>query len=73
MITAEQSEYIEKQQTRALKNIYGNEHSRRKLYELSQVKPERQEREGMLQICSENCPKWTLCPPFQASESKVES
>ena len=37
MLTAEQTEYIEKQQTRALKNIFGNEHSRRKLLELSDL------------------------------------
>ena len=35
MLTSEQSHYLEKQQTRALKNIFGNEHSQRKLLELS--------------------------------------
>ena len=37
MLTAEQSNYIEKQQFRALKNIFGNEHSHRKLLELSDL------------------------------------
>ena len=37
MLTAEQTSYIEKQQVRALKNIYGNEHSHRKLLELSEL------------------------------------
>ena len=33
MLTGEQSNYIEKQQTRELKNIFGNEHSQRSLLE----------------------------------------
>ena len=37
MLTDDLTEYIEKQQTRALKNIYGNELSRRKLLEISGV------------------------------------
>ena len=34
-LTSEQTHYIEKQQTLALKNIYGNEYSQRRLLELS--------------------------------------
>ena len=35
LVTNDQSSYIEKRQTRALKNIYGNEPSQRRLLELS--------------------------------------
>ena len=45
MLTEEQTEYIEKQQTRALKNIFGNQYSRRRLYELSGIPPLGERRE----------------------------
>ena len=35
MLNLEQTQYIEKQQIRALKNIYGNEYSQRRLLEMS--------------------------------------
>ena len=35
MLSAEQTGYIEKQQTRALKNIFGNEYSQKRLLELA--------------------------------------
>ena len=44
MLTADQTNYIEKQQTRALKNIYGNHFSHRKLLEMANLPPLSQRR-----------------------------
>ena len=45
LLTGEQTEYIEKQQARALKNIFGNELSHRKLLEISELPTLKQRRE----------------------------
>ena len=45
MLTEDQTSHIEKQQVRALKNIYGNDHSQRKLLELSNLPTLKQRRE----------------------------
>ena len=50
MPTAEQMAYIEKQRTRALKNIYGNDYSQRKLLELSDLPLSTRERRRVLDL-----------------------
>ena len=61
MLTKEQTYYIEKQQFRALKNIYGNDISHRKLLELSELPTLGQRRE---QACLRFAAKTSNNPRF---------
>ena len=62
MLTKEQAEYIEKQQTRALKNIFGNQYSRRRLLELANLPTLEHRRE---QACLRFAQKTANNPRFQ--------
>ena len=62
MLTAEQEDYIERQQVRALKNIYGNELSHNKLLELSGL-PRLSDRR--LEACQKFAKKMSNNPRFQ--------
>ena len=61
MLTGEQTDYIEKQQSRALKNIYGNELSHRKLLEISGLPTLKQRRE---EACKKFASKTAQNPRF---------
>ena len=67
MLTEELTEYIEKQQTRALKKIYGNEVSRRKLLELSGVPLLSDRRQ---EACKRFAKKWPVTPDSHIISSK---
>ena len=70
MLTAEQAAHIEKQQTRALKNIFGNEYSQKRLLELANLPTLEQRRE---EACVRFARKMSQNPRFEHHFRKKRS